>query len=297
MKPIPPESSPSAAVGRVRPLDWARAAGSEELVEREMRAGVRRRRRNRIATLGAAAVAVLVLGLVWRGPGGAPVGVPAAGLVVSAPTRETLPDGSVVELHGTARVVVEFSADTRRVVLRDGEAHFQVAKNPARPFVVAAGGVEVRAVGTAFSVQLAATGVEVLVTEGRVAVAKPSSPAAAEPRPVFLDAGQGLAIGGGPGAFAPGSARTVPDEERAERLAWRVPRLELNFTPLAAVLPLVNAHASRPIALAEPALGELKLSGTLRADNVPVLLQILASSYGVTAEMNAAGGIVLHAAR
>jgi transmembrane sensor len=56
------------------------------------------------------------------------------------------------------------------VVLERGEAHFQVAKNPARPFVVVARGVEIRAVGTAFSVGLESTRVEVLVTEGQVAV-------------------------------------------------------------------------------------------------------------------------------
>ena len=50
-----------------------------------------------------------------------------------------------------------------------GEAHFQVAKNANRPFVVQAGAVEFRAVGTAFDVQLGATQVQMIVTEGRVA--------------------------------------------------------------------------------------------------------------------------------
>ena len=55
---------------------------------------------------------------------------------------------------------------------RSGEAYFTVAKNPGRPFVVAAGGVGVRAVGTAFNVRLDSDAVEVLVTEGRVQVSR-----------------------------------------------------------------------------------------------------------------------------
>ncbi len=48
--------------------------------------------------------------------------------------------------------------------LEAGEAHFAVAPDAARPFVVRVGGVAVRAVGTAFNVRYAADGaVEVTV--------------------------------------------------------------------------------------------------------------------------------------
>ena len=60
-----------------------------------------------------------------------------------------LDDGTVVELNGGAEIEVQFTAAERRLRLVRGEAHFQVAKNPLRPFVVEAGGVAVRAVGTA----------------------------------------------------------------------------------------------------------------------------------------------------
>lgn len=297
MKPVPPSSDPTDTGSRVRPLDWARVAGEEALVEQEMRAEVRRRRHRRLATLGAAAVAALVVGFVWRDRIGIPVARPASGLLVAEPRQETLPDGSIVDLLGAAQVSVEFTPSFRRVVLQTGEAHFRVAKNPERPFVVVAGGVEVRAVGTAFSVQLGMRGVDVLVTEGRVAVAEMAGPSAAAPRPVFVDAGQGVSVVTSVGTGGSAVVRTVPSSERAERLAWRVPQLDLNSTPLAAVIPLVNAHVTTPVRLADPTLGELKLSGTLRADNVPVLLQILATSYGVTAEPEAGGGFLLHRAR
>ena len=45
---------------------------------------------------------------------------------------------------------VRFQKTERAVKLDRGEAWFQVAKDRARPFVVAAGGIRVQAVGTAF---------------------------------------------------------------------------------------------------------------------------------------------------
>lgn len=67
---------------------------------------------------------------------------PSATTVV--PQRETLPDGSLVELKPGALVSHDFAGTVRRVTLHQGEAHFQVTKNPARPFVVRAGNVDIR---------------------------------------------------------------------------------------------------------------------------------------------------------
>src|SRR5581483_9214616 len=86
--------------------------------------------------------------------------------------RQTLADGSVVELNGNTQVQVAYSPAERRVRLVQGEAHFTVAKNKRRPFWVEAQGVSVRAVGTAFNVRLDPQRVDVLVTEGRVPVAQ-----------------------------------------------------------------------------------------------------------------------------
>ena len=138
------------------------------------------------ALLAAAAVALL---LVWSSANRAPN---HATLAFEATTyrQETLSDGSVLDLNRGAHVVVQFTAAERRVLLVQGEAQFAVAKNPARPFVVRAGGVEVRAVGTAFNVKLAGPNLEVLVTEGTVTSrSKRSSsllrPWQPEPRPAL----------------------------------------------------------------------------------------------------------------
>ena len=87
-----------------------------------------------------------------------------------------LKDGSVVTLNTASEIQVNYSDALRSVELIRGEALFDVAKNKARPFVVAAGDTSVRVVGTSFTVRhLDATPVQVLVREGIVDVFKPTT--------------------------------------------------------------------------------------------------------------------------
>jgi len=83
----------------------------------------------------------------------------------------TLPDGSVITLNTESRAAVHYTQDSRKIALLNGEVLFDVAKNKTRPFIVKTRGLEVRAVGTSFSV-LSVSGrpVEVLVREGTVKI-------------------------------------------------------------------------------------------------------------------------------
>lgn len=139
----------------------------------------RRRRWWRIAAAGtgslaaAAALVLVFFSVKHHGPAEMPARAAAAPLALQAvgPRVVALADGTEVRLNAGSEIVERFSADERRVELTRGEAHFTVTKDPARPFVVDAGGLRVRAIGTAFNVSRAAARTEVLVTEGRVAVA------------------------------------------------------------------------------------------------------------------------------
>jgi len=263
-------------------LDWARSTGEADRLVADLEALVRRRRRSRVGL--AAGVAVVLLSAAvwqpWRGILPRVDSVPEASLIVSRPAIRTLKDGSMVELRGEARIEVTFTGPLRRVVLHSGEAHFQVAKDPARPFVVVAGATEVRAVGTAFAVDFAAGAVEVVVTEGRVRIGSPAPGAAT----ATLDAGNRAVVSDG---TAPIVASLSPPQMQA-RLAWRVPRLEFSATPLASVLAMMNEHATRlrgpTLVLAEPALGELRVSGVLRADDPESLLRLLEGEFGLVSE-------------
>jgi transmembrane sensor len=285
-------------------LDWAVRTGAADEVLRELdlRAGRRRERRRAVGVTVIAAL--LVGGIVWqaRRDDSATISTTQVSVataskspIVSTPERRTLADGSIVELDENSEIAVAFSDAERRVTLTRGKAHFQVTKNTARPFIVSANGVAVRAVGTAFAVQLGGRAVDVLVTEGRVAVAKVAemasqpagAPAAAPPEPLaFVDAGKRAIVNLAAESGTKDSAevRPVSAAEQDEQLAWRVPRLDLSGTPLGEVLPLFNQHSRTQLVLGDPVLGRLQLSGILRANNTDALLRLLKTEFGVIAE-------------
>ncbi len=270
------------------PLDWPLHAGALDRVLAGLaeRAARRRARRRRLAQTGALA-ALLVAGfMVFVRPGTeARSPAPEPALVVHGPELRTLPDGSTVELKGDADLRVDFSATARRIELRRGTAHFTVRKDPARPFLVTAGGITARAVGTAFLVGLETGQVALVVTEGRVAVDRPAAAAGTTTAPLALvQAGESLAVDRtGPPSAAP-RLSALPDHERRERLAWRTPRLEFNGTPLRDLVAAVNRHNRPQLVLGDPDLADLKLSGTLSADRVDALLEMLDADFGVAAE-------------
>ena len=91
--------------------------------------------------------------------------------IVGEQATHTLKDQSVLHLNTNSQVQVEYSKDIRRLTLLQGEVHFEVSPDKARPFEVYAGNRLVRAVGTAFSVRLDKDRVRVVVSEGIVDLA------------------------------------------------------------------------------------------------------------------------------
>lgn len=206
--------------------------------------------------------------------------------------RSALPDGSIIELNASTELVAAYSEAERRVQLLRGEAHFTVARAPDRPFVVEAGGLEVRALGTAFNVRMTSGRVEVLVTEGRVEVRKESSPLAGP-----LVAGEQLVWSPTDAAARREPAvQSVPTEIARDVLAWQ--RLRLNFadTPLADVIAQFNRHNQVQISLADPALASLPVGGSFRPENVEAFVRLLVSDGAITVERPGPNLIVLHPA-
>lgn len=193
-----------------------------------------------------------------------------------APDRLTLEDGSVVELNEGARVQPAFSEGERRVHLTAGEAHFAVAKNPSRPFVVRAHGIDVRAVGTAFAVQTRQDAVSVLVTEGTVQV---TSETASLP-PTLLVAGQQAEIQPSTGAVVRSELNPL-DVERA--LGWKFIRLEFVDLPLSEVVAELNRYNTRKLSVADAQTGAVRVAGTFRADNVDAFVRLLDVGFDIAA--------------
>ena len=188
--------------------------------------------------------------------------------------RVALADGSVTELNAATELNVMFTPTERRVRLSRGEAHFTVAKDAARPFAVEAGGVTVRALGTAFNLRVAGPQVEVLVTEGRVSVAgsaAQTAEVAANERVVM------------PAASAPAPSASVPLVERMdaaavrEALAWQGLRIVFRDTPLAEAILQFNLRNVVQIELGDAEIGRLPIGGSFRVENVEGFVRLLES--------------------
>ena len=226
---------------------------------------------------------------------------PTSSLVSATPTVATgyekrlLDDGSVLELNRGASVSVVYTPTERRVRLLSGEVHFTVAKNPARPFIVSAAGVETRAVGTAFNVRLAAAAVEVLVTEGRVQVtpslatdARSSDPLAPPETAALVSRGErvtiSLAAARAPVTSPPIVPIAVTAAEIARALAWQPRLLEFSSAPLAQVVAEFNRYNTLQISLADPDLAGLPVIASFRSDNAEGFVRLLEATAGVRAE-------------
>jgi len=251
------------------------------------------RRRRRVLAPVLALAAALVLGLfVWRP---APVPAPQKSYL-RVNERQALADGSLVELKDGSRIDVRFTPDERRVRL-SGEAHFRVAKNPARPFIVEANGVEVRAIGTAFNVRVDSAAVEVLVTEGKVRIDEPTRLDPAETSPaLILNAGQQTLVAFAPLTPPPSVTNVAPDQLRTA-LEWQTPRLQFFETPLADAVAEFNRHNRNRLLLAKGRIGSLPIGGTFRVDNPEGFVRLLEYTLDIRGEPQADGSILLRQRR
>jgi len=280
----------------------ARAPGGKGVPPRR----VRRSAVLRFGMLAAAAGLVLAGGLWLLRPGPDPGS--RMSVVASGYEQRVLADGTVIDLNRGARISVEDVPGERRVHLIEGEAQFNVASDPNRPFIVRAGGVDVRAVGTAFNVRLAKSGVEILVTEGRVHVDRPalSAPPAvavdparlpAFPKPVSLPlaeliAGQRTVVSFAADAPAP-RVLAATAEDMSRLLAWQPQLLEFDSAPLREVVAEFNRRNPTRIVLGDEELGALPIVASFRSDNLDGFVRLLELTAEVRAERRGGNEIVL----
>lgn len=213
--------------------------------------------------------------------------------------RVGLEDGSTLELNASSEARVRFTGGERHVTLVRGEAHFSVARDFARPFIVTAGKVQVRAIGTAFNVRLAAAEVAVLVTEGKVQVARvsgkgPADRAPVEPAvPVLLVASERTLIAADAG---PPRVESVSMDEIRDALAWQELKLVFAETPLRDVVAQFNRRNVVQLTIGDPVLAGRPVGGTFAADNVGAFVRLFEESGDIVAERRGEQEIVLRRA-
>ena len=208
-----------------------------------------------------------------------------------------LKDGSELQLNTNTQVEINYSDAYRDIYLLQGEAHFVVAKNKNRPFRVSAGKGVVRALGTAFSVYLNQDDIEVILTEGRVALAaRPSSGppinstalAEAKPEQVLaeLSAGQRAVIkdvSSGDDNERPLKAtiKAVSQRDMQRSLSWRKGFVTFKGTPLDEVVAEVGRYSQMSIELTDPSMAAIQIGGQFRIGEVDAILASLEQNFGL----------------
>jgi transmembrane sensor len=189
-----------------------------------------------------------------------------------------LADGSVVTLNTATEIRLHFSPTRRGVELVSGQANFEVAKDVNRPFVVTAGGSEVRAVGTQFDVYKTADKVTVTLIEGKVAVKEVQVESGAGSAEINLTAGEQLSYEVKTGAVKRASA----DIPRVS--AWRGRKLDFSDTPLADAIAEANRYSHVQIELDAPELQSARISGTFEAGRNDLFVEGLQSYFRLHVE-------------
>ena len=243
----------------------------------------------------AAVLAAVAVGTIWLQQGGE---LQTLATAVGQQRNVTLADGSIVTLNTNTIVETDLRRRTREIYLRKGEAHFQVAHDRSRPFLVHAGDAVVRAVGTAFEVRvLTDQHVDVMVDEGRVEVQAPALPPAS-PSPGTnararraaattvraLNAGERLSTASRDYAVTP-----ITAEQMSSELAWREGAIIFDGQPLSEAIAEIERYTDARIVVSDPEIAGLRVGGRFRTGDVQEFFDALQTALPVSIRHTNAG--------
>lgn len=181
----------------------------------------------------------------------------------------TLADGSRVDLNTDTAIAVRYSENERRILLLRGEAFFEVARNPERPFVVDDSILKARAVGTRYGVRAQSGGSsgDVQVEEGKVEVTGGNDR-------VLLQAGQAASL-------TEYSRLAVTRIDVANETAWRGGKLVFSGQPLRDVLATLGRYRHGRIVALDSAAAEQRVSGVFDLNDTDQALRALEENLPV----------------
>jgi len=231
------------------------------------------------AAMGAAALAIVAVVSILS----LPLGTSIYTTGVGEQKTIQLADNSVVQLNTNSRLEVDYSSDLRRLSLTQGEAHFDVARNPQRPFEVLAGQGLVRAIGTAFTVHIRKIDVEVIVTEGTVELAPAPTPQVT----AVSIADTGSTVKATAGSMVTFDKNLLSDVEHMvasqleKQLSWREGMLVFKAEPLQSVVDEVSRYTNLTIIIPERGIREMKVGGLFKVGDTESLFEALKEGFDI----------------
>ena len=220
-----------------------------------------------------------------------------------------LSDGTHITLNTNSELKVDYSQDRRRIYLLRGEAHFDVAKNPQRPFMVYAGEGMVWAVGTAFNVRylnagnhagnlpdslvgtLVGTSIDVTVTEGTVKIFADIEPDKntsldvndAQNSPTdheqLVHAGKSVQY-----SKVINATQTTPAQVLEQKLAWQHGALIFKGETLEQAIKEIARYTDKQLIITDPSIKNIRVGGHYKTDNINSLLASLSETLEIKLE-------------
>jgi transmembrane sensor len=206
---------------------------------------------------------------------------------------ETFSDGSTAHLNTNSVIEIEYSESARIVRLMRGEAMFDVAHDPARPFVVLVGDNLVKAVGTKFVVRLDSENIIVTVSEGQVQLSKrndTAAPTSAKQKQevILLSEGQEAEIDE---KLAAPELKEIDADALNRKLSWTVGQLVFNDERLEQVILEVSRYLPNRIIIDDPELRDIRINGRFEIGETDALLEAIEMAFDLEARRIGPGTI------
>jgi ferric-dicitrate binding protein FerR (iron transport regulator) len=182
-------------------------------------------------------------------------------------TSVRLPDNTRVELNSETCVIALYSTTIRQVQLESGEAIFEVAHDPVRPFVVQTGPVSVGVLGTTFDVYKRADSTRVSVIEGTVQISRRLKPR--EPITALTDLQQ---IDVPDDITQPTIRRSITKDDIDRVTAWVKGRIVLSDQTLKEIFEEFSRYQDVHVVLKDPSILHARLSGSFRTSDLEGLM-------------------------
>ena len=229
-----------------------------------------------LGSVALAAVAVIAAGTLWT------VNRPLDYATAVGEQRTVrLDDGSRVTLDTGTRIQIRLRDDRRSVALLSGQAFFDVAGDPARPFVVTAGDTHVTAIGTRFDVRRMDDGARVTLVEGRVSVRE-------------TDQGDsGWSLNPGQQVVTAAARPAVATVDIAQETSWTTGRLIFKATPIRTAVAEINRYSDEKIELQASHIADIPVSGVFDTGDTDGFIAALQDLYSMKAERRPDGTVIL----
>ena len=191
-------------------------------------------------------------------------------------TNVTLPDGSRVYLNSESRLTyaTNFNQKDRRLRLT-GEAYFEVAKNKKSPFIVNAGNITIRALGTAFNVRAYSNEKYVSATLADGSVRVTSSK-----QTIDLIPNEQVDMNNGNGDLS-----VIKLDDAHASIGWLNNKMHFNNCTFAEVAASLSRIYNIDILLTSESLKKQRFSGTINNNSIESVLRILSFSAPVRYEL------------